>query len=60
MINRLLASLLLIALILPILFLGCNINKTVKEEYNMVQKNTKPLIDTTAPDNLETATFALG
>jgi hypothetical protein len=47
-------------LILPILFLGCNINKTVKEEYNMVQKTTKPLIDTTAPDNLETATFALG
>ena len=60
MINRLLVSLLLVALVLPSFLLGCNSTKSVEEEYSMAQTTTIPLIDAAVPANTETATFALG
>ena len=60
MINRLLVSLLPVALVLPSFLLGCNSTERVEEEYSMVQTTTIPLIDAAVPANTETATFALG
>lgn len=60
MIIRLLMSLLLIALILPTLVIGCSNTKIAEKENSVIQKAAIPPIDASAPIETETATFALG
>jgi hypothetical protein len=51
--------LLLVAFVLPIFLFGCNDRNTAKEN-SAVPKATIPTIDTSAPTETETATFAFG
>ena len=60
MIARILLTLIIVSLIVPVLVLGCNETKIPKQEINMVPKTVIPAIDASVPTKLETATFALG
>ena len=60
MIIRLLMSLLMICMALPTLILGCNKTNSDGKENSVVLKANIPPIDTAAPAEAQTATFALG
>ena len=60
MIIRLLLVLLLIASILPTLAIGCCDVNIDEKEHSVIQKDEIPPIDTSAPTETATATFALG
>jgi hypothetical protein len=59
-IARILLTLTIVSLIVPVLILGCNEANIPKQEINMDPKNVIPAIDTSVPTEIETATFALG
>ncbi len=60
MIARILLTLIILSLIVPVLILGCNETKIPKQEINMVPKIIIPTIDASVQTEIETATFALG
>ena len=57
---RILLPLSILLLLAPVVLSGCNETKISKQEINMVPKVTIPAIDAFVPDEIETATFALG
>ncbi|MFC1908756.1 hypothetical protein ACFLXD_02660 [Chloroflexota bacterium] len=60
MITRASLSFIIISLLVLVLLLGCSKTENSREEINMFSKVTIPVIDTSMPTEIETATFALG
>ena len=55
-----LSAIIAAALLIPTVLSGCNNNTNNEEEYDMTGNMEIPQIDTILPDEVETATFALG
>ena len=51
---------LIVSLSVPFFVIGCGENNTLKPEITVPQNRELPRIDASAPEEIETATFALG
>lgn len=59
--RSILSAVLAVGLFIPAMLLGCNnYDATNEEETDMIRDMEIPQIDKTLPDEVETATFALG